>query len=51
MSCKIELIKAKEVNGVAYKKGDILNVSHSIYENLTKSGIAKDYKSKQKKED
>jgi len=53
MAHKIEFTKTDKINSQEYKKGDVLNVSSSIYKTLKDSGSVKDFvkaKPKVKKE-
>lgn len=55
MAHKVEFIKADKVNSKEYKKGEVINVSSSIYATLISNGTVKDFTKKtfesQKKED
>lgn len=43
MAHKVEFTKADKVNGIEYAKGDMLNVSASIYKKLNETGSIKDF--------
>ena len=49
MAHKVEFTKTNTVNGQAYKKGDTLSVSDSIYKTLNDNGSVKDFKEKKSK--
>jgi len=49
MAHKIEFTAPDKVNGQEYKKGDILNVSSSIYKTLNENGTVKDFVEKKSK--
>jgi len=55
MAHKVEFIKSDKVNKAEFKKGDIINVSKSIYDKLNANSSVKDYvepkQTKAKKED
>jgi len=43
MSYKVQFTKQDIVNGESYKKGDVINVSSSIYDALKQNGSIKDF--------
>lgn len=51
MAYKVKFKKGHTINGVSYKKGDTLNVSSSIYNDLNDNGIASVYTPAKKKKD
>ena len=51
MAYKVKFKKGHKINGIDYKKGDVLVVSTSIYNDLNDKGIASATVPKKKKED
>jgi hypothetical protein len=48
---KIQFLQECPINGVTYQKGDVLNVSMSIYNRVISGGYATDLKDEVEKED
>jgi hypothetical protein len=48
---KIQFLQECPINGVTYQKGDVLNVSMSIYNRVISGGYATDLKDEAAKED
>jgi hypothetical protein len=48
---KIQFLQECPINGVTYQKGDVLNVSMSIYNRVISGGYATDLKDEVVKED
>lgn len=46
MAKTIKFKKEHNINGITYKKGDVVIVSTSIFESLTKDGVAGEFKPK-----